>query len=97
MFDDIKKSIPKDYHYLFDGRMIDTSTIEDKYRNKSLHLASFNRCEKCSYDLLDPKSYKVHSDVTFRHPVQGTVRYYEHHKLILCDKCVDELNGQPWK
>lgn len=95
--DSINKDIPKEYHFLLDGRMIGTDTMQDKYRNKNLNNAKFNKCEKCGYDLLDPKNYRPYGGIKDRHPYKGYVGYYNHHKLILCDKCVDELNGQPWK
>ena len=93
----LKDDIPKEYHFLFNGRMFDTSSMTEEYRTKKYHGAEFNRCEKCNYDLSNPSSYKPYGDIDIRHAYKGFVNYYDYHKLILCDKCVDGLNGQPWK
>lgn len=96
-FKEIKEHIPTKYHYLLNNRLANTSDMKDEYRSYGLNGTSFNKCEKCGYDLLEPRSYRAYGKVTFRHPYKGWVKYYDHHKLILCDKCVDELNGQPWR
>lgn len=96
-FEKLSKEVPEKYHFLFKGKLIDTDAMEDKYRTEEFQKAAFNRCEKCGYDLFTPEAYSTTKRISFRHPVNGYVHYYNRHKLMLCDKCVDELNGQPWK
>jgi|LFRM01.1.fsa_nt_gb hypothetical protein len=91
------KNIPKKYDFLFKGRLYDTDTMKDEYRRERINRLEFNKCERCGYDLLNPESYRARNGSSERFPCQGYVSYYHRHKKILCDKCVDGLNGQPWR
>lgn len=54
-----------------------------------------NKCKKCGYDLSTTEAYKIIDG--YKYPANGDVQYYNRYKLILCDKCVDELDGHPWR
>ena len=92
----IKRLIPNNYHFLLNQRLFITSEMKDDYRVKKLNGLEFNRCEKCRYDLLTSSAYKSLNGGKKSYPYRGYVHYYDNYKLILCDCCVDELNGQPW-
>jgi hypothetical protein len=90
-FEKLKKEIPEDYHFLLHSRLYSTDEMQDSYRIEGMNRVEFNKCERCGYDLFTPKAYSKNN------PANGYVSYYHQYRLVLCDKCVDELNGQPWK
>ena len=97
MFDSKYKSIPKKYLISLHQRpLINTDTLRENQRNRGLHRANFNKCEKCGYDLFLPSAYQTTTLLDYRHPYRGYVHYYNNHRMVLCDKCVDEKNGHPW-
>lgn len=93
----LKKEIPETYHFLLHDRLYDTDTLQEGHRTKEMNRVSFNKCEQCGYDLLSPKAYQSTTRELKRYPVNGYVRYFHRHKKVLCEKCCDELNRQPWK
>lgn len=93
----LKEEIPEEYHFLLHDRLYDTDTLQEGHRTKEMNRASFNECEQCGYDLLSPEAYQSTTRELKRHPVNGYVRYIHYYRKALCDKCIDQLNGQPWK
>lgn len=79
------------YHFRTNCCMIKTSTFYDQFNLKSLDnyngatIDSFNKCEKCGYEIAPDLLHDYKS-----------IRYYHNHKKILCDECVDDLNGHTW-
>jgi hypothetical protein len=92
----LKKEIPETYHFLLHNRLIRTDMLQERHRTKELNRASFNECEQCRYDLLSPEAYQSTTRELKRHPVNGYVHYFHSYRKALCDKCVDQLNGQTW-
>ncbi len=88
---DLKEQIPKNYHWILNRRLLSTDELSSRTRSNKLHKRLFNRCEKCGFDLLNPRSYQN------KYPSNGFVHYYKKYQSALCDKCVDEENGHSWK
>lgn len=96
-FEKLKKGIPSEFHFLLNNRLCDTDTMTDRFRIEQMNRAEFNKCERCGYDLFTAKAYTKTKGLLYSHPHNGYVNYYHRYRLILCDKCVDELNGHPWR
>ena len=92
----VKKEIPSDYHFLLENRLHDTNEMKDVLRVEALHKLEFNRCEQCGYNMLEKSAYESIHQGSKLYPKNGYVHYFHHHKLILCDRCVDSKNGTPW-
>jgi len=96
-FEKLKQEMPEEYHFLLNHRLIDTDSMTNEFRVKNMNGAKFNKCERCGYDLLISGAYRKTEEISKRHPANGYVSYYDRFKLIICDRCLDRLNGQPWK
>ncbi len=92
---EIKKEVPLEFHFLFERQIFDTDSLTDKFRVENLDGCPFNKCENCGHDLTVRQAYNHPSGDAY--PINGFVAYYHRYKMVLCDRCVDYKNGQPWR
>jgi len=72
-------------------KMYHTDSFKDEHRIKKMHgVGQFDRCEFCGNEQVPLSSDELYKA---KFAKSCNTEYYHHHKLILCDRCVDKLNS----
>lgn len=71
--------------------MYRTSSFKDEYRIEKAHgFGNFDVCEFCGNTQVPLSSEELHN---VKFAKSCNTKYYNQHKMILCDRCVDKLNS----